>query len=88
MAWFEKDPSAFLDYAVDWASWLGSDTIQSSTWSVPAGLTQEAATNTAAAATIWLSGGTDGAIYRVVNHITTAGGRADERTLTIRMRNR
>lgn len=83
-----KDPSAILDYQFNWATWLGSDTIATSTWTVPAGITQSSETETTTTATIWLSGGTDGSDYQVVNTITTAGGRTDQRTLTIRCRNK
>jgi hypothetical protein len=34
-----KDPDAVLDYALDWAEWLGADTIQGVTWIVSTGLT-------------------------------------------------
>ena len=80
---FIKDPDAVLDYAVDWTDWLGVDTIASSTWTVPTGITKTANSNTTKVATVWLSGGTASAEYSIVNKIVTAGGRTDERTLTI-----
>jgi hypothetical protein len=39
-------------------------------------------------ATAWLSGGTAGTAYRVACRITTAQGRTDERSITIRCANR
>jgi hypothetical protein len=36
--------------------------------------------------TVWLSGGTAGYNYKVENRITTVGGRTDDRTLLIRVR--
>ena len=83
-ATFFKDPAALLDFAVEWAAWLGDDTISAAGWTVPAGLTKEAESATATKATVWLAGGTAGQSYEVVNHIVTAGGREDERTLVIR----
>ena len=80
---FLKDPQAILDFKIDWSGWLGTDTIATSTWTVPTGITQSAATNTTTAAIIWLSGGTLDTSYDLVNHITTAGGRSDDRTITI-----
>jgi len=80
-ATFTKDPSAVLDYAIDWSAWLGSDTIATSTWSVPTGITRDSDTNTTTRATIWLSGGTAGQTYQLTNTITTAGGRTDQRTI-------
>lgn len=88
----EKDPSAVLDYFVDWTKdryggpgWLGADTITISTWSVPAGITKASESLAAGKATIWLSGGTLGQTYTVTNHITTAGGRQNEQSLYIQI---
>lgn len=78
-----KDPQSTLDYAIDWSLWLGIDTIASVSWTVPAGLTQTAATNTTTSATIWLAGGTVGTRYPVVCRVTTAAGRIDDRTIRI-----
>jgi hypothetical protein len=80
---FTKDPNAILDYQINWATWLGTDTIASSAWTVPTGLTQVSATASTTATTIWLSGGTAGTSYSVVNRIVTDGGRTEDRTLTI-----
>jgi hypothetical protein len=80
---FNKDPDALLDYRVDWIAWLGVDTISTSTWILESGITKFTDSKTNTAATIWLSGGTANESYRVVNKIVTAGGRTDERTLTI-----
>jgi hypothetical protein len=76
---FEKNPTAELDYMVDWEDWLGDDTIATSTWDVPSGLNQEAESNDDLTATIWLSGGTAGEVYSVVNEIFTTGNRTDSR---------
>ena len=90
MARYLKDPAAVLDYGFDWSTdgWLGADTIATSTWTVPAGLTSEATSNTTTTATIWLSGGTVGQVYEVANKNVTAAGRTDERSMTIRVENR
>lgn len=78
-----KDPQSTLDYRFDWSAWLTTDTITTVAWTVPAGITQTAATNTTTTATIWLSGGTVGTRYTVVCRITTAAGRIDERSLLV-----
>lgn len=85
-----KDPSAVLDYTVDWSQWLDTgDTITTSTWVIaPTGLTQQSAASTPTAATVWLSGGTLGITYTVTNRITTAQGRDDARTLLIQVLDR
>ena len=85
---FFKDPDAVLDYQVDWSDWLVSDTINTSTWIVPTGIVNDSDTNTTTAATIWLSGGTIGTNYSLVSRIVTAGGRTDDRTITIMVRGR
>ena len=78
---FVKDPSAVLDYTIDWLSWLGTDTITASTWTVETGITKVTSSFTTTKATIWLSGGTLGTTYAATNHITTAGNRQEDKTL-------
>lgn len=85
---YVKDPSAVLDYQIDWETWLDGDTISTSTWTVPSGITQDSETETTTTATIWLSGGTAQTNYNVVNKIVTAAGRTDERTIRIMVRER
>ena len=84
---FTKDPNATLDYTIDWSAWLSpnQDTISNATVpSVPSGLTiQTPVTKTTTQTTVWISGGTAGTSYDVTVHITTTGGRQDDRTITI-----
>lgn len=85
---FIKDPDATLDYTRDWTDWLaasGADAIVSSEWITPAGIVVEAQSNTENTATIWVSGGTLGQRYQLVNRITTNGGRIDDRTIVIKI---
>lgn len=90
MTSFLKDPAAVLDYELDWSTWLAtvSDTIATSTWTADTGITVDDESNTTTTATVWLSGGTAGVTYSLVNRITTAGGRTDERTITVAVRER
>lgn len=83
IATFTKDPSAVLDYTVDWTDYLGSDTISTVTWTVAVGITQSASMFASKTATIWLSGGTAGTNYTVACLVVTAAGRTDERTIQI-----
>ena len=85
---FEKDPDAILDYQINWATWLSTDTIATSTWTVATGITKVTDTKTTTATTIWLSGGTADTDYRLVNKITTANGRTEERSIWIKVRNK
>lgn len=89
MTTYTKDPTAALDYGLDWAAWLDGDTISTSTWTqVPAALTFGARTHDTTSTTVWLSGGTHGQTVKVRNLIVTAAGRTDERTLVIEVRDR
>jgi hypothetical protein len=88
---FRKDPNAVLDYLVDWSSWLGEDTLETSTWIVPAEpsdppVVQSDGLSTTTT-TVWLSGGELYNDYAFVNRITTAAGRTEDRTVTFRIRN-
>lgn len=81
----EKTPGENLPYGFDWTDWLAGDTIASSSWSIPAGLTVGVASYTTVATAQKLSGGTVGVMYDCVNTITTATGNIGERTLQIQM---
>jgi TRAP-type uncharacterized transport system substrate-binding protein len=81
-----EDPTAVLDYTVDWTSWLAAgETISASTWVVATGMTQTTPSASIAGGktTVWLTGGTAGQSYVVANHITTSQGRQDQRTFTV-----
>lgn len=82
---FSRDPDSVLDYLIDWTAWLDTDTIATSTWIVPDGITKASDSHTATTTTIWLSGGTAGTGYPITNRITTAGGRTDDRTIRVRV---
>lgn len=89
---FVKDPSAVLDYSIDWSDYLSSvspeDTISTSTWSVDNGITIDSSDNSDSVTTVWLSGGTRRRRYRCTNNIVTAGGRTDERSIVIYVQDR
>jgi hypothetical protein len=82
-----KDPNAVLDYEIDWSKWLPmGDTILTSEWLVADGIDMDSETNTNTTTTIWLSGGTAGQRYSLTNRITTTGGRTQDRTIVIRVK--
>jgi len=81
----DKDPTAVLDYSVDWTQWLAQDTLATSSWSADVGITVTATSFTTTVATVWLSGGTAGRIYSIHNSITTVGGRVNEQSFKIRV---
>jgi hypothetical protein len=86
--YYVKDPTAILDYGWTWLDELNGDVISASTWTAPDGITIDGDYNTTTTTTVWLSGGTVGVSYLVTNHIVTAGGREDDRSFVIRVRER
>jgi hypothetical protein len=79
---WDKDNDSIKNYTALWGTFIGTDTIYSSTWIVPSGITKVGAdTFTDTTATIWLTGGTIGNTYEVVNRITTVGGITEDQTL-------
>lgn len=87
MASYKKDPNATLDYTFDWTAYLTplADTIASVTWVLPAGLTNVSQSNTTMTATVFVSGGTLGESLQLTCRITTAGGRTDDRSITLKI---
>ena len=94
MRWFpDKDPDEVLDYQIDWTSALDEgDTIATSAWSIvtapDAVLEIDSETNAATTTTVWLSGGTLGVRYGLLNRITTVGGRTMDQSVYIKIRAR
>jgi len=81
---FRKDPASVLDYGIDWSDWLDSgETISTSTWTVPVGITKDSESNGDTSTLVWLSGGTAGTTYELANKIVTSDGRTVERTIEI-----
>jgi len=86
---FLKDPDATLDFGFDWSDWLArGETITASEWVVDDGITEESDENTTTVTKVWLSGGTVGETYEATNRVTTSAGRIDDRTLSVRIRER
>lgn len=81
----EKDANATLDYGVRWSKWLGTDTITNSEWIIPTGLTSSNESHGSGTTIVWLSGGTLNETYTIINRITTAAGRIDDRSIKIKI---
>ncbi len=85
----EKSPGATLDYALNYATWLDTDTISSSSFAVEgisgdtAPLTNAGDSNTTTATSISLSGGSINNVYTVTNTIVTAGGLTEVRNFRV-----
>jgi hypothetical protein len=94
MSFLLKDPSAVLDYAIEWgAEYLGNgELLAASEWSVepeePDGIAVAGSDFDSATSTVNAAGGIAGHVYRLVNRITTDFGRVDERSIVIRVENR
>ena len=93
MSFVLKDPEALLDYAVDWgAEYLSEDALLASSWSVspeePGGAAIAGSQFDLKLATVQVAGGVPGHIYRVTNHVTTASGREDSRSIMLRVEKR
>ena len=86
LTWPYKDPDEVLDYQIDWSERLASDTIVTSTWMVPSGITKNSDSNNGSVSTIWLSGGTLGASLELTNRIVTSGGRTMDQTVKLKIR--
>jgi len=88
MTWrtYVKDPDATLDYTWDWAPLLYTGDAIATHTITATGLTVGTHTNTATTVTARLSGGSDGSDYMATARITTTGGRIDDRTYLIKIR--
>jgi hypothetical protein len=88
IAWPAKDPDEILDYQLDWKKRLVNDVITESEWDVPEGLTEQNRLSTSTTTTVWLTGGTDGETYSIVNTIKTEGGRTWVQTVKLKIQDK
>lgn len=94
MSFLLKDPAAVLDYSIDWgAQYLASgELLSASTWSVVPddadGILVAGSDFDGSTSSVSAGGGAAGRIYRLVNRITTSSGRADERSIVVRVEDR
>lgn len=86
---FIKDPSAQLDWQFNWSDWLDAgETILSASFIVDDGLTVDSTGHDDTVATVWVSGGTAGNVYRVTSRVMTSADRTDDRSINIRVTER
>jgi hypothetical protein len=89
-----KDPEATLDYTENWTDWLAAadtpaDTITTATVATASlSVTVDSVSHDTTHVTAWVSGGVPGETAALVYTITTAGGRIDERTLYLKIKDR
>lgn len=80
------DPQARLDFAFDWTEWLAAgETITAFTTTADTGVTVDSSSQTGGLVTVWLTDGVLGSTARVTCHVTTSAGRADDRSITVRV---
>ena len=86
-----KDPNAILDYPISWVAWIGDvgDAIQSHTVvNLTGGLTLVSSSAASGVVTVWLSGGVVGETASFTVRIITVGGRTDDRTFYLKIKER
>ena len=83
----KKDPEALLDYIWDWTDYLTdiSDTIETYTVAVEEPLVVEEYDRLGNKITAFISGGVAGTTSVATCHITTVGGRADDRSIYLKI---
>jgi hypothetical protein len=83
---FVQDPQAVLDYTLDWGYWMvAGDYIVSASFVPSADLVVISQNWADSIATGWIlaAGAQIGRTYAITCHITTDGGRQDDRTFSI-----
>lgn len=84
-----KDPDAVLDYSLDLSAWLtdAGDSLQSLVV-IGNGVTIDSHAISGTSVIAWVSGGTVGESATVTFRFTTANGRTDDRSITLKIRER
>jgi hypothetical protein len=69
-------PTDEIDYGIRWQRWLETgETITSSSWTAPAGITVQSDSNNTTETKVVLTGGTPGTDYIIWNEVVTSLGR-------------
>lgn len=85
---FSKQAVEVLDYDVDYSDWLtpGDNVLSADTQVEPQGLTVDAVFVNDPRIKIWLSGGADGATYKLTVTTHTADGRVKQDEIKIKIK--
>lgn len=88
-----KDPEEVLDYTINYEVLLLAsvvpDSIASSVWTATGALNIDSSSFTGINTTVWVSGGGIlGSRCKLINTVTTAGGRTYERTIMVTVANK
>ena len=83
---YTQSPTELLDYPISWAAYLATgETIVTSVWTIPTGLTDGGSSQTATTTTQWITGGVDGTVYTVTNQITTTASRTVDYSFNLKI---
>ena len=80
-----KSANDDYEFIQDWTSETVGDPINTSTWTVDAGITKGTEEQTDSNTTLWVSGGVSGQTYKVINRIVTDAGRDFSREWYLRI---
>jgi hypothetical protein len=84
---YDFDPDARYDFKKDWSLWLDGDVIVVSQWFVnKPGLVIDTIENNAFETVAWVGGWTEGASFLLTNRIITGGGRINDSSILIQIR--
>lgn len=79
-----KDPTAVLDYWMDWGAWLvPGESLLTSTWTTTGTPVLSLPAILGSLTQVWVSGGTRGEALTLSNRVTSSEGREDERSLSL-----
>jgi hypothetical protein len=67
---------------------MPTDTIRTSTFTLPAGIVASSTLNSTRIATVWITGGVELASYDVLNEIVTAGNRTMDQTIKLKIKSK
>jgi hypothetical protein len=87
---FTHDPSAILPYKVDWSKWLDGDRIKTVVWTLEAPLIKisEMKTTTDCIVMVKCPDNIEADNFTISCKITTTKGLTDERSFTLKVRDR
>ena len=99
LKWQDKDPDDQIDYSVDWAAQLGTNTISSIAWKIYTngafttwtqgqvvdGLQYVSSTNTDTVATLYLGLGTAFRTYNIICRMTASDATVIEQEVRLRV---
>ena len=85
---FTKQPVEVKDYDLDYSEWLvAADTVEAAEVTVePSGLTVGSVFTQDKKIKVWLSAGTNGAVYKLTVTMTTADGRVKQDEFKVKVK--